>query len=161
MTRARTLLDGGARRVILGSCLFDSNGARDDVARQFADAFGYSTLVAAIDSRGGQVVIHGWNTTLPVTAAEAARILVPHVGRFLYTHVDTEGLLQGLPIDAVRAIAAATRRPIIAAGGIRSQAEIDALEAMRVDAVVGMAIYRGLIDVSELPRAISPRPGRD
>jgi phosphoribosylformimino-5-aminoimidazole carboxamide ribotide isomerase len=34
---------------------------------------------------------------------------------------------------------------LIAAGGIRSREEIEQLQAMGVDAVVGMAIYQGLI----------------
>jgi phosphoribosylformimino-5-aminoimidazole carboxamide ribotide isomerase len=33
------------------------------------------------------------------------------------------------------------------AGGIRSQQEIDELDAMRVDAVVGMAVYTNLLPV--------------
>jgi phosphoribosylformimino-5-aminoimidazole carboxamide ribotide isomerase len=64
---------------------------------------------------------------------------------FLYTHVDTEGLLGGFPQEVIRPLRAATTRQLIAAGGIRSQEEIDALHAMGVDAVVGMAIYQGLI----------------
>jgi phosphoribosylformimino-5-aminoimidazole carboxamide ribotide isomerase len=40
---------------------------------------------------------------------------------------------------------AATARQLIAAGGIRSQKEIDELHAIGVDAVVGMAIYTGLL----------------
>jgi len=70
------------------------------------------------------------------------------VSSLLYTHVDTEGLLTGLNLDAVKSVQAATRRRLIAAGGIRSREEVDALDALGIDAVVGMAIYRGLIDVS-------------
>jgi phosphoribosylformimino-5-aminoimidazole carboxamide ribotide isomerase len=38
-----------------------------------------------------------------------------------------------------------TERQLIVAGGIREQAEIDALHQMRVDAVAGMAIYSGAL----------------
>ena len=64
---------------------------------------------------------------------------------FLYTHVDTEGSLQGFPQDVVRPMRQATGRQLIAAGGIRSQKEIDELDAIGVDAVVGMAIYTGIL----------------
>jgi len=39
----------------------------------------------------------------------------------------------------------ATSRKLIVAGGIRSQEEVDALDSITVDAVVGMAIYRGML----------------
>jgi phosphoribosylformimino-5-aminoimidazole carboxamide ribotide isomerase len=146
--RAQELLDAGARRVILGSSLFDDRGVNQARAEAFAEALTPDVLVGAIDSRGGQVVIHGWKTALPVTAPDAARVLEPYLGAFLYTHVDTEGMLTGLNLDAVRAVQAATTRRLIAAGGIRSRAEIDTLDALGIDAVVGMAIYTGAIDIT-------------
>jgi phosphoribosylformimino-5-aminoimidazole carboxamide ribotide isomerase len=117
------------------------------VAAAFSEAVGAEALVAAVDSRGGQVVVRGWTQALPVTAVEAIAALEAHVGAFLYTHVDTEGLLGGTNMDAILAVQRATRRPVIAAGGIRSMAEVDALDAVGIDAVVGMAIYRGLIQL--------------
>ena len=145
--RARALLELGARRVIVGSSLFDANGARPDRAEELAGAVGGDRLVAAVDSRGGQVVIHGWKTPVPIAPADAIRALEPYVSAFLYTHVDTEGLLTGLNLDVVKSVAAATTKPLIAAGGIRSMAEVDALDALGIDAVVGMAIYTGLIQL--------------
>jgi phosphoribosylformimino-5-aminoimidazole carboxamide ribotide isomerase len=144
---ARALLVAGARRVIVGSAFFDEHGPRADVAAAFAEALGDESIVAAVDSRGGQVVIRGWTQSLPVTAIEAVAALEPHAGAFLYTHVDAEGLLGGTNLDAIHAVQRATRRPIIAAGGIRTMAEVDALDADGIDAVVGMAIYRGLIQL--------------
>jgi phosphoribosylformimino-5-aminoimidazole carboxamide ribotide isomerase len=72
--------------------------------------------------------------------------LEPYCAAFLYTHIDTEGLLRGIPLDVIRKLRAHTTRQVIAAGGIRSREEIDALEKMGADAVVGMAIYSGLIE---------------
>ena len=69
------------------------------------------------------------------------------IGGFLYTHVDTEGMMTGLNLDAVKTVQAATKRRLIAAGGIRSREEIDTLDAMGIDAVVGMAIYTGAIEI--------------
>lgn len=146
--RAQELLGAGARRVILGSSLFNDRGVNTSRAESFAEVLGSDVIVGAIDSRGGRVVIHGWKTAIDVTPEDAARALEPFVGSLLYTHVDTEGLLTGLDLDAVKSVQAATRRRLIAAGGIRSREEVDALDALGIDAVVGMAIYRGLIDVS-------------
>ena len=64
-------------------------------------------------------------------------------GAFLYTHIDTEGLMGGIPMATVEGIRLATSKHLIVAGGITEQREIDTLDAMGIDAVVGMAIYTG------------------
>lgn len=145
--RAQELLDAGARRVILGSSLFNDRGVNKARAEAFAEAINPDVLIGAIDSKGGKVVIHGWKTAIGITAAEAARTLEAYVGGFLYTHVDTEGMMTGLNLDAVRTVQAATKRRLIAAGGIRSRDEIDTLDGLGIDAVVGMAIYTGAIEI--------------
>jgi phosphoribosylformimino-5-aminoimidazole carboxamide ribotide isomerase len=158
--RARTLLASGARRVIVGSALFSPAGVNVERAAELADAVGAQNLTAAIDSRGGRVVIHGWKTTIAISAIEAIHALDPYVSAFLYTHVDTEGLLTGFDVEIVRPLAAATTKRLIAAGGIRSMDEVDALDRAGIDAVVGMAIYRGLISISGRGREPgSPEPG--
>jgi phosphoribosylformimino-5-aminoimidazole carboxamide ribotide isomerase len=146
--RARELLEAGARRVIVGSALFTSAGTDLGRAAELADAIGPERIAGAVDSRGGRVVIHGWKTPIDITPLDAILALEPFVDAFLYTHVETEGLLTGFNPELVRPLAAATRRRLIAAGGIRSMDEVDALDRMGIDAVVGMAIYKGLIDVS-------------
>ncbi len=78
---------------------------------------------------------------------EIIQELEPWCAAFLYTNVETEGLLQGFPLDVIRPLRQATARQLIAAGGIRTQKEIDDLHAIGVDAVVGMAIYQGLLPV--------------
>jgi phosphoribosylformimino-5-aminoimidazole carboxamide ribotide isomerase len=72
--------------------------------------------------------------------------LEPYCSAFLYTHVDTEGTLQGFPIERARTLRSLTSRQLIVAGGIRERAEIDNLDALGVDAVAGMAIYSGLLE---------------
>jgi phosphoribosylformimino-5-aminoimidazole carboxamide ribotide isomerase len=141
--RARDLLEAGARHIIAGSSLF-KNGAPDlDFAKALADAVGIDRVIAAVDSRAGHVVIHGWKTPLPITPVEAVRALEPYCAEFLYTHVDTEGLMAGTNREAILAVRNATSRRVTAAGGITTQAEIDDLDAQGVDAVVGMAVYTG------------------
>jgi phosphoribosylformimino-5-aminoimidazole carboxamide ribotide isomerase len=141
--RAREILDAGGREIIAGSALFRRDGPDLEFARQLADAVGPDRVIAAVDSRSGHVVIHGWSTTLPVTAVEAVQALEPFCGGFLYTHVDNEGLMGGTDVEAIRRVRNATARRVTAAGGITTQQEIATLDAMGVDAVVGMAIYTG------------------
>ena len=143
--RAVELIDAGARAVIVGSSFFDGDGVDIASARRFADATQAGQLIAAVDSRGNRVAIHGWKTTLSISPEHAVRALEPFVSAFLYTHIDDEGMLGGINKEAVLSVAAATSRRLIAAGGIRGMDEVNALAAEGIDAVVGMAIYRGLL----------------
>ena len=145
--RARAVLEGGAHAVIVSSALF-RNGAVDlEFARQLAEAVGPERVIAAVDSRGGHVAIDGWKTVLPITAVDAVLALEPYCGEFLYTHVDTEGLMKGTDMGAILAVRRATGRRVTAAGGITTREEIDRLHAEQVDAVVGMAIYTGQLSL--------------
>jgi phosphoribosylformimino-5-aminoimidazole carboxamide ribonucleotide (ProFAR) isomerase len=142
-SQARALIDVGAREVIVGSVLF-SNGRPDpSTADQFAAAIGRERLVAAVDSRSGRIVVRGWREQVDIATVDAVRVLDAAVGGFLYTHVDTEGLMQGIDMTAVERVRAAATGRLAAAGGITTLDEIDRLDAMKVDAVVGMALYTG------------------
>jgi phosphoribosylformimino-5-aminoimidazole carboxamide ribotide isomerase len=143
VARAKAVLDAGADAVIASSALFRDGAVDLDFARSLSDAIGVDRVIAAVDSRGGFVAIHGWKTILPVTAVEAVRALEPYCSEFLYTHVDKEGMMQGTDMSAIMAVRAATARRLTAAGGITTWDEIDALDAAGIDAVVGMAVYTG------------------
>jgi phosphoribosylformimino-5-aminoimidazole carboxamide ribotide isomerase len=145
--RARDLLGAGARQVIVGSSLFKAGRPDLGFARRLADAVGVERVIAAVDSKGGHVVIHGWKTALPLTALEAVQALEPYCGEFLYTHVDAEGLMGGTNLEAILALRNATTRRLTAAGGITTKEEIDTLDGQSVDAVVGMALYTGRLAI--------------
>lgn len=148
--RARDILAAGARQVIVGSSLFRDGRPDVALAAALAAAVGADRVIAAVDSKGGKVVVHGWKTGLPITAVEAVKALEPYCGEFLYTHVDAEGLMAGTDIPAILAVRAATIRRLTAAGGITTHEEIEELDRNGVDAVVGMALYTGRLQV-DLP----------
>ena len=147
VARARDMLALGATHVIVSSALFRESGIDARFARDLAEAVGAERVIAAVDSRGGRVVIHGWRTPLDLTPAEAIRLLEPFVGEFLYTHVDREGLMEGTDMTTIEALRAATARRLTAAGGITTHEEIEHLDRLGVDAVVGMALYTGKLDL--------------
>lgn len=143
--QAQTLLDLGARRVIFGSALFREDGVNTEAARAIADRIGPEHFVAGIDTKAGRIAVRGWRDQVDVTPEQAIAALEPFCRAFLYTHVDTEGTMSGFPVATARSLRALTLRQLIVAGGIRSQSEIDELDAMGVDAVAGMAVYSGLL----------------
>jgi phosphoribosylformimino-5-aminoimidazole carboxamide ribotide isomerase len=143
VARGAELLAIGARRVIYGSALLKDGAINTPLAAEAAATLGVKHLTFAIDSRKGKVAIQGWKENTSVDPAEMIRALDPYCSAFLYTHIDTEGMMTGFPADRARELAALTKKQMIVAGGIRSRAEVDKLDAIGVDAVVGMAIYTG------------------
>ena len=145
--RAEATLALGATKVILGSALFRNGHVDVEFAGRLAERVGSGRLIAAVDGKGGRVVVDGWRTALDLAPAEAMAILEPFFSEFLYTHVDLEGLMRGTDIDTIASLRAATARALTAAGGITTHEEIDQLDAMNVDAVVGMALYTGKLKI--------------
>jgi len=144
---ARELLAAGARKVIFGSSLLKDGKIDQLHAAMLARDLGTAALTFALDSRAGRVAIEGWRKETAVTAFDMIRTLEPYCETFLYTHIDTEGLMSGIPLEPMLAIRKATSRKLIVAGGITTQEEIDTLDRLGMDAVVGMAVYSGRISV--------------
>jgi phosphoribosylformimino-5-aminoimidazole carboxamide ribotide isomerase len=140
--RAQQVLSAGAKRVIIGSALFTADGkVNTDFAARLASSVGADRIVAGIDTKNGRIAVKGWKAQVELTPDQAIPQLEPHVSAFLYTHVDGEGLMQGFPMEVAARLRKLTQRQLIVAGGIRSREEIDTLDALGADAVVGMAVY--------------------
>jgi len=165
----RRLLDAGARRVIYGSSLFGGEAAathplpgsakdgaprpsrrhkviRLEFAEELKRTLGEDALCFSVDTKGGRVAVKGWKDSVDLTPEEAVTWLEDSCAAFLYTHVDTEGTMQGFPMDVAAVLRACTAKHLIVAGGIKERAEVDALDAMGVDAVAGMAVYSGAME---------------
>jgi phosphoribosylformimino-5-aminoimidazole carboxamide ribotide isomerase len=140
---AQAILDKGARKVIVGSSLFLDGRPNVAFAKALSERCGTDRVIAAVDARGGRVVVDGWRTQLSITSVDAIHALEPYAGEFLFTNVDVEGLMQGLDRKAIEEVRNATPRPISAAGGVTTEDDVEWLEGLGVDAVAGMAIYTG------------------
>jgi phosphoribosylformimino-5-aminoimidazole carboxamide ribotide isomerase len=143
--RARRLMEQGAHRVIIGTAAFDH-----PVLQEIADAVGPDRLIIALDSKGGKVVVKGWQEATEFTAEEVIRQFEPYCSGFLCTYVDKEGMLQGTDLDWFRRLRASTRHELTAAGGITTLEEIRELQKLGIHAALGMAIYTGKLNLDEL-----------
>src|SRR5580765_828753 len=143
VTRGSELLALGARRVIFGSALLKDGAINTTLAAEAARTLGIEQITFAIDSRRGKVAIQGWKEDTNVGPSEMVRVLEAHCSAFLYTHIDTEGTMAGFPMQVARDLRRLTKKQLIVAGGVRSMEEVQELDAIGVDAVVGMAIYTG------------------
>jgi phosphoribosylformimino-5-aminoimidazole carboxamide ribotide isomerase len=146
--RARQVLDAGAKRVIIGSALFSEQGSVNiKFAAELAAGVGAAQIVAGIDTKAGRIAVKGWKAQVELTPDQAIPQLEAYAAAFLYTHVDGEGLMRGFPLDTAARLRKLTGRQLIVAGGIRSRQEVDTLDALGADAVVGMAVYTELLAV--------------
>jgi phosphoribosylformimino-5-aminoimidazole carboxamide ribonucleotide (ProFAR) isomerase len=140
--RALGVVNGGAHKVIVGSSAFTAQGINHAFLLTLRAAISQEKLMIAVDCLGDHVAIHGWRTVLPLTSRDALPQLEPFCSGFLCTYIDAEGKLQGTDIEWFRKLRGATNLPITAAGGITTDDEIRALDALGMHAALGMAIYR-------------------
>ena len=144
VTRAVEAVSDGAHKVIVGSAAFTREGINREFLDDLLHAVPRENLMIAVDCVADHVAIHGWRDVLPLTSADVLPALEPYCAEFLATCVEVEGKLQGTNLEWFRKLRATTSLPITAAGGITTDQEIQALDAMGIHAALGMSIYRKL-----------------
>jgi phosphoribosylformimino-5-aminoimidazole carboxamide ribotide isomerase len=145
---AEALLDAGAARVVVGTAAFADEGLAAYV-RALGDR-----LVVAIDVRGGFVAVAGWSHSTGLTVAQAiARCTDAGVPRLLCTAVERDGTLAGPDLELLLRVVEQAGVPVLAAGGVRSERDLEALARAGVEgAVVGRALLEGSLPLSLLAR---------
>jgi len=140
--KAVQVVAGGALKVIVGSSAFSSSGIDTEFLESLRTAVPREKLMIAVDCLGDRVAIRGWRETVPLTSGQALAQLEPYCSEFLCTYIDAEGQLRGTNLDWFKSLRSITQLPITAAGGITTGSEIAALEALGMNAALGMSIYR-------------------
>lgn len=146
---AERWLARGAARVVVGTRGVQDPGWLRGLAERFP-----RRVVLALDARGDEVVIQGWQRRSGrrlLEVAQAVEELGVELAAFLYTDVDREGSLQGLDPEPLRALCASVRTPVLVAGGLRSAEDAQrARELGASGAVLGTALYAGTVRLPEL-----------
>jgi phosphoribosylformimino-5-aminoimidazole carboxamide ribotide isomerase len=128
---ARAVLDAGASRVILGTALWNEP---DDVSR-FAQGLG-EQLVAALDVRDGVLAVRGWLASTGLGIDEAVdRCVAAGVVRLHVTAIARDGTMSGPDLDLYRRVCASGLK-VVAAGGVRNDEDLLALEKVGCEAAV-------------------------
>ena len=148
--RAQALVQQGAHRVIVGTSAFTKSGINHALLAELRDAVGRDRLIVAVDSKGGRIVIKGWQEATDLMGEEVLQTLEPYCSGFLCTYVDKEGMMQGTDLEWFRRLRAATSLELTAAGGVTTLDDVRALLAMNVHAALGMAIYTGRLRLEDL-----------
>jgi phosphoribosylformimino-5-aminoimidazole carboxamide ribotide isomerase len=126
------------------------------------DEFGAERIVVALDSKDGQVTTRGWQHTAGQSAVELGQQFAAMGVRYaLYTDVSRDGELSGVNVAATIALARDTGLKVIASGGVASLDDVRALLKSRAveGAILGTALYRGLIDLREALQVVSGEAG--
>ncbi len=140
--RAERLVKIGAAQVILGSAVFHIGKVNLRLLRSLEEKISRKGIVIALDTWKGSITVQGWRRSLALRPQEVMPMLEPYCAAFLCTDVDREGTMTGANLKWFGLLREATKHPIVAAGGIKTQREIRALEKLGMDAAVGMAVYK-------------------
>jgi phosphoribosylformimino-5-aminoimidazole carboxamide ribotide isomerase len=145
LSRAMSAVNAGATQIIVGSSAFKNSGINEKFLARLTKQFGRKKIVIALDTAKGQILTQGWREKLKLRPSAVIPRLEAYCSSFLCTDVDREGTMTGANLNYFRELRAATKLPIIAAGGITTRREITALEKISMDAAVGMALYKNRI----------------
>jgi phosphoribosyl-ATP pyrophosphohydrolase len=149
---ATAWLDKGARKVILGTA------AKPEILAKLPR----ERVIAALDAKHGEVVVEGWQQGTGRGILERIQELKPFVGGFLVTFVELEGRMGGTNLELAKAVVDAAGKGcrVTIAGGVTTEEEIRALDAIGADAQVGMALYTGKLDLADAIMAplVTDRP---
>ena len=144
---AQALIALGADRVVVGTL-----AARDPKAFQaLLEALGPERVAVSVDARGLDVVVAGWQEAARLRAPDLARRLwAEGVRTLIYTDVRRDGTLKGMDEGPVSAMREAWPGTLIAGGGVGSDADLELLKGLGVDAaIVGRALYEGRVRLED------------
>ncbi len=143
--RAQEYIREGAQKIIIGSKAMDRN-----FLEHLLLVVPKERIIIALDSFKDEVVIRGWKEKTNMRPEDIIQILEPYCSEFLYTQVEREGLMKGPDFERLKCLRNLTAHPLTAAGGISSLDEIASLDNENIGSVLGMALYTGKIDFTEL-----------
>lgn len=133
-------LDRGASKVILGTA------ATPDILSQLPG----DRTIAALDALHDDVVVEGWTKATGRKVTDRIAELRDHAGGFLLTFVEREGQLKGFDESRIRELVeAAGDCEVTVAGGVATPADIALADRLGADAQVGMALYKGHLDLAD------------
>ena len=147
--RADVVLAIGAQRVVVGTRAVDDPEWLGQIARAHP-----GRVVVAADVRDGVVLRKGWTeaSALHIEGFLVTLADLP-LAAVLCTDVSREGLMEGIDLQEVRAVLAASPHPVQVSGGITSLDDLAALaDAGAHSAMLGMALYTGRLDAEAVAR---------
>lgn len=130
----------GCRRVNLGTAALENPEWTSRVIAEHGDR-----IAVGLDVRGHVLAARGWTQEGGDLFETLARLESDGCARYVVTDVTKDGTLQGPNLELLKEVCAATKKPVVASGGISSLEDIKALCALTEigveGAIVGKALY--------------------
>ena len=146
--RIETYLNLGAKRVILGTAAVTDPNFLKEMVGLFGDA-----IAVGVDVKDGLAAINGWEKTTELNGVDFCRSLAEiGVKTVIYTDIAKDGGMQGTNMEAYKELSQLPGLNIIASGGISFEEEIVELKDLVYGAILGKALYGGILDLANCIR---------
>ena len=132
-------LRAGARNLIIGT----------SATKEFLEQLPMHRLIVALDVKKGKIAVEGWKKTIEGKLKDKFKELENYCSAFLVTNIDVEGLNKGTDLEFIKRLKGLTKNRVVVAGGIASYEEIQKINRLGFDQVLGMSVYSGKIDLNE------------
>lgn len=153
---AQAYLDAGVQRLIIGTMALEQPEAFAALCARFPGRIGVS-----LDAEGGRLKTKGWVADAGMTVDDVLpRLLGDGAAFIIYTDIERDGMQSGVNLPALTHLATASSVPVIAAGGVATLADVQALyplsrTANLQGAISGRALYEGTLNLDEANRWIA------
>jgi phosphoribosylformimino-5-aminoimidazole carboxamide ribotide isomerase/phosphoribosylanthranilate isomerase len=138
----------GCRRVNLGTAALENPEWTSRVIAEHGDR-----IAVGLDVRGHVLAARGWTQEGGDLFETLARLESDGCARYVVTDVTKDGTLQGPNLELLKEVCAATKKPVVASGGISSLEDIKVLCALTEigveGAIVGKALYAGAFTLEQ------------
>ena len=144
----RRALATGCTRINLGTAALENPEWAAKIIQEYGDR-----IAVGLDVRGHVLAARGWTKEGGDLFETIERLERDGCSRYVVTDVTKDGTLQGPNVQLLQEVCAATKKPVVASGGISSLADIESLMALNAigveGAIVGKALYAGAFTVQE------------
>jgi phosphoribosylformimino-5-aminoimidazole carboxamide ribotide isomerase len=146
-------IDQGIRYVIIGTAAVKNPGFLRDACVAFP-----GHILVGLDAKEGKVAVDGWSKMTGHDVIDLAIKFQDYgVEAVIYTDISRDGMMSGPNVEATARLARSLKIPVLASGGIATQADVDALCAVAdegiMGAITGRAIYEGTLDFRSAQQA--------
>ena len=161
-TRLKVEVGGGLREVDVIESLLAAGVARCVVGTKALEDWAWfeqlvgrpncrGRICLGLDARQGKLAVRGWTKEMTLTALEAAdRVAEWPLAAIVYTDIGRDGMLLGANIEAMKEMAARSKVPVIASGGVTDVDDVRRLAKLPLlGIIIGRAIYEKQIDLAE------------
>ncbi len=142
----QTYLSVGVNYVIIGTKAIQAPHFVADACLEFP-----GHIMVGLDARNGKLATEGWSKLSHHKVIDMAqRFEQDGVTAIVFTDISRDGMLGGVNVESTLELARAITIPVIAAGGIKTVDDIQALCEVAnegiIGAITGRAIYEGTLD---------------